>query len=205
MKYLLILLTLITANFSFGQDIKKMPKYFGDSYRIDSANSIIIPIQYNSDLFSKWSFESYYADLILFNYKENKQKRIFNENTYIKPFIDRSYYYNRENEKLKIPNISQRSIFLFVKNIDFDNNNKINDTDPFVLYVCDLQGNNLKAITPISENAVSFELYESLNFILIRMQRDYNKDSQFTYKDKDFYYLKVDLEKFEVITKIELE
>lgn len=41
--------------------------------------------------------------------------------------------------------------------------------------------------------------------MLIKMQRDYNNDKDFTYKDKDYYYLKVDLSNFTTLSKIELK
>jgi len=205
MKKITIIIFLFATNFIYGQDVKKLPRYFGETIRIDSTNNLLMTVQYNSDLFSsKFAFEDYFANIILFNYTTNTQKRIFENDTYIKPFRERYSYYDRNYENKKLDNISKKNIYLFVKNVDYDKNNKIDDTDPFILYVCDLNGFNLKPISPSNENAVSFELFEELNFMLIRIQRDYNKDFKFSHKDKDYYYLKIDLQKFEVVTKIEM-
>jgi len=206
MRSVLLIAALLLVHVSFGQSSNKLAKYFGETFRPDSDQVILIPIQYNQDLFSsKFSYEDYYANIVFFNSKDNSQKKLFEKDTFIKPFRDRhNYYYYREDQKTKPINIRKSNLFFLVKNVDYDNNGKIDETDPYILYVTDLHGNNLKSLTPLNENVMSFEFFEDMNFMLIRMQRDSNKNREFTYKDKDFYYLKVDLHTFNVVAKIEL-
>ena len=204
----ILIIILLTVFELSAQGIKKMPRYFGETFKIDSVNLLLLTVQYNSDLYSdKFSFTDYYGNLIFFDYTTNNRKRLFEKDTYIKPFRERNYYYRDSNQnKYNLPkNISEKYIFLFVYNTDFDNNKKITSSDPATLYICDLTGNNLKPISPKNENAVSFELFNEKGFMLVRMQRDYNNDKDFTYKDKDFYYLIIDLKTLEVATKIELQ
>jgi len=188
------------------QDTKDIPKYFGETFRIDSVETLLLTVQYNSDLYSgKFTFDDYYGNIIFYNYKKNTKKRLFETDTYIRPFRRRDYYRYNFSESNKLPeNFAFGQIYFFVNNIDFDNNNKITGTDPSVLYTCDYEGKNLIAITPENENAISFDLFQEQGFMLIKMQRDHNKDMDFTYKDKDFYYLKVDLHTYKIIDKIEL-
>ena len=202
MKNIMLLILLLPTYSLIAQPSKELPKYFGETFTIDSTEILLLTVQYNSDLYSsKFAFDDYYGNIIFFNYIENTQKHLFEEDTYIKPFRE-GYYYRYSNEPNY--NIISGQIYMFVKNIDFDKNKKIDRDDPFILYTCDFKGNNLKAITPTNENAISFELFNKQGFMLIRMQRDYNNDKDFTYKDKDFYYLKVDLSKFNILSKIEL-
>lgn len=203
----LIVLLIISVELS-AQKTKDMPRYFGETFKIDSIETLLLTVQYNSDLYSgKFSFTEYYGNLIFYNYVENTQKKLFEKDTYIKPFRDISYYYryNYQPQKKLPKNISNGRIFLFVYNVDFDGNKKITGTDPAILYTCNFKGEDLKVITPKTENAISFELFNKQGFMLIKMQRDYNNDKDFTYKDKDYYYLKVDLSNFTTLSKIELK
>ncbi len=207
MKNIILIFLLFVSAGLLAQNSKKMPKYFGETFTIDSVKTLLITVQYNSDLYSsKYAFDDYYGNIIFYNYINNTQKLLFENDTYIKPFRERYYYRYNYMINNKLPkNIAYGQIYMFVKNNDYDKNKKIDSDDPFILYTCDFEGNNLKAITPQNENAVSFELFNKQGFMLIRMQRDYNNDENFTYKDKDFYYLKVDLQKFIILSKIEIK
>lgn len=190
----------------FCQSSNKLPKYLGETFKIDSVNKLLITVQYNADLFSsKLSFTDHYSNLIFYDYINETQKKLFKDDTYIRPFRNRNYF-NYGATKTEWPkNITNKHIFMFVFDTDSDGNKKITNTDPARLYKCELDGSNLAAITPENENAVSFELFSKEGFILVKMQRDLNSDKDFNYKDKDFYYLKIDLNTSEIIHKIELD
>ena len=75
MRSTLLIVAVLLAHISFGQSSNKLAKYFGETFRPDSAQVILIPIQYNQELFSsKFSYEDYYANIVFFNCKDNSQK-----------------------------------------------------------------------------------------------------------------------------------
>jgi hypothetical protein len=73
------------------------------------------------------------------------------------------------------------------------------------LYVSDKQGNELKALTSNSENAVSIEIYEDQNFALVKMQRDEDANGDFESNDKDYYYVRLNLDNLTLGNKIEMK
>ncbi len=204
MKNLIFLISLIISINAIAQSSYKTPKYLGDTFRLDTATAILIPIQYNNDMYqSKFDFEAYYANFVVFNYITNTKRYIFDENKFIMRFYDS--YYTYRNNKNEIPkNITGKGLFFLVKNMESRISQKPHPAAPNVLYYCDLFGNNLKALTPSTENAYSFEVFEKFDFVLVKMQRDLNNDVDFNYKDKDFYYMKIDLSTLLPVAKIEI-
>ena len=86
------------------QDTKDIPKYFGETFRIDSVETLLLTVQYNSDLYSgKFTFDDYYGNIIFYNYKKNTKKRLFETDTYIRPFRRRDYYRYNFSESNKLP------------------------------------------------------------------------------------------------------
>jgi hypothetical protein len=167
----------------------------------------MIPLRYNADLSSGnklalWN--DYYANIIFYDFKTDSTKELFAQDTFIEGFTGsyRSFGYSDNTRK---GNMSDKWIFYFVKNIDFDGNGRIDRTDPSVLFLSDKNGNGLKAITPEFENAVSIDILNKQGIALIKMQRDLDNDKNFEYSDKDYYYVRLDLNTLEFGRKIEIK
>jgi hypothetical protein len=66
----------------------------------------------------------------------------------------------------------------------------LNGCNPKVIYACDKKGNNFKKITSENENCVGIDFYEKQGFILLKLQKDVNKDGCFNDKEDVVYYYK---------------
>lgn len=186
----------------------KLPRYFGEPSVSDSASTIIIPIRYNAELLSAnkialWS--DFYSNVLFYDFKADTYKKLFEKDTYIQGFIRGQNAYNRfERDHAKLENASSNWIFYFVKPVDYNNNGRIDNDDPSILYVSDRSGNKLKALTTDSENAVSIDVFNKQGFALLKMQRDSDNNRKFESKDKDFYYVRLDLNTLTFGNKIEI-
>ena len=182
-----------------------MQKYFADPILTDSLSTIMIPILYDNNLLnsSKLSYGDYFANIIVYDFKTDSSKRLFKDDTFIKGFEKEYNYYNRVKND-KFDNICSKWIFYFVKSIDYNKNGKIDKYDPYILYVSDKNGRELKSITPLNENAASIAIYDKQGFALIKMQRDLDKDNDFEYDDYDYYYLRLDLNTLTLGDKINI-
>ena len=201
-KNISLLLFILISNSIFSQI--KDDTYFSNPIIADSLSSLMIPIQFDFGILnsSKLSGTDYYSNILFYNFLQDSTKRLFNNDTYIKGFKKENYYYNRDKEE-KPDNITSKWIFYFVKSNDYNKNGKIDNDDPYTLFVSDKNGNALKSLTPQNENAVSIHIYEKQGFALIKMQRDLDKDEDFESDDKDFYYLRLNLNSLTLEKKIE--
>ncbi len=192
-KTALLLSSLIfSVTFSCAQNASKVPHYFDNPVLVDTFSTVAIPVRYNSDFFTSnklalWN--DVYANIIFYNFKTDSSKRLFDKNTYIMGFNSYKYY-----ELPGSRNQFNSSYFFYrVKQTDANGSGKIDEKDPSILYVSDLAGNNLRALTSDRENVVSFAIYDKQGFVLVKMQRDNDGDRSFEYADKDYYYIKLDL------------
>jgi len=192
----------------FGQKSDKLPRFFADPIIADSSSTLMIPTRYNADLLTSSKialWNDYYANIIFYDFKTDSSKRLFKDDTFIKGFTNdyNSYYrYERTN---KPENISSKWIFYFVKPTDYDKSGRVDNDDPSILFVSDKYGNGLKAITPANESAVSIDIFDKQGIALIKMQRDLDKDNDFESDDKDFYYIRLDLNTITLGNKIEIK
>ena len=190
---------------TFGQKESKTAFYFGDPIVVDSSSTILIPTHYNSDFLSSnkialWG--DFYANIIFYNFISDSSKKLFKNDTFIMNF---SNHYNsyRYAEDQPDNNFTLKWIFYQVKNIDHNKSGRIDNNDPSILYVSDIHGDNLKALTTEKENVIKIELFEKQNFGLIKIQRDLDNDGDFESEDKDFYFIKLDLADLTFGNKIE--
>ncbi len=183
----------------------KLTQQFDKIYLVDSNSTLIIPIQYDAPIFSSAKFVPYghyYANLIFYNFKTDTYKKLFAKDTYIKRFYQRDYFERRTRATV---NQTQKYIFYLVMDTDRNNNGKIDDSDPVCLYVSTLNGDDLRRVSSINENVLSFEIFEKENFAMVEIQRDANQDNAFTSKDNDYYYIKLDLETLSFGKPIEIK
>lgn len=211
MKNILLLLLLLSFSCSLqAQKSDKLPRYFGEALVVDSSSIVLIPTRYNAELLSTnkialWN--DFYANLIFYDLASDTYKKLFNSDTYIKPFTRERIplpYTHTERESTRMANSSRNWIFYFVKAGDHNRNGRIDNEDPTLLYVSDKAGNKLKALTPVTENAVSLEIFDKHGYALVKMQRDSDNNKRFEAKDKDFYFIRIDLNSLAFGNKIEL-
>jgi hypothetical protein len=202
------LLAIISVT-GFGQTSSKIPRFFGDLVVADSSTTIMIPIRYNADLLASskialWG--DYYANILFYDFKTDSVKRLFMEDTFIKGFSNmNSSYYGYDANASRPESDCKKWIFYFVKTTDFDKSGRIDNEDPSTLFVSDRFGNDLKAITSVNENAVSIDIFDKLGIAMIKMQRDFDNDKDFEQNDKDFYFIRLDLNTLKLGDKIEIK
>jgi len=192
----------------FGQKSDKLPRFFADPIIADSLSTLMIPTRYNADLLSSSKialWNDYYANIIFYDLIADSSKRLFKDDTFIKGFTNDHNSYNRYQRTNNPENICSKWIFYFVKPADFDKSGRVDNNDPSILFVSDKYGNRLTSITPTNENAVSIDVFDKHGFALIKMQRDSDKDNDFESDDKDFYYIRLDLNTLTLGNKIEMK
>jgi hypothetical protein len=204
MKYAapLILLALLLNSYHGSAQDKKGSLYFDHPGFTDSASTIMIPIQYSEPLFTSdklAGYGGYYANIIFYDFTTDRSHKLFEHNTYIKHF-GRPNPYNTREEKHQ----TEQWIFYQVRDTNTSGNKRIDGSDPTILYISDLHGNNLKRITQADENLLSFELYEKKGFALLRMQRDVDGNGKFSADDRDYYYVRLELKGLTLGNKIEI-
>jgi hypothetical protein len=203
-----LMLCLMLSNLTWGQTSGKIGRLFSEAIITDSASTIMFPITYNAELFTSnkaMTWGNYYANIIVYDFKADTYRKLFPEDIFIEAFHsddDEIESYGRPLVKLR--NLSRDWIFYKVQDDDYNENGKIEDKDPVVLYASNRKGEGLKPLTPKNENVISFTLYEKLGFAMVRIQRDANHDHNFKYDDKDFYLVKIDLSTLTPGNKIEL-
>lgn len=195
----------LTVYNSFGQKSSKIAYYFGDPIVVDSSSTVIIPTRYNTDFLSSnkialWG--DFYANIIFYNFITDNHKKLFDKDTYIVGFSNHYYSY-RYDTKQQNNNFTSQWLFYRVKNVDHNKSGRIDNNDPAILYVSDIHGDNLKALTTENESVVSIDIFEKQNFALLKIQRDLDNDGDFETEDKDFYFVKLDLTTLTFGNKIE--
>jgi hypothetical protein len=204
---LLIFILIILASMQIkAQTSSKITRDFGKPIITDSASTIIILTVFDASLFTsnKLAWGNYYSNIIFYNFKTDSVKKLFSNDTYIVSF-DKSDYYSYNSNRKPDNSISSKWIFYRVLNFDRNKNNKIDSDDPVILYVSGIHGENLKPLTLQDENVVDLQIYEKQNIALVQIQRDLNGDGDFTSKDTDYYYIKLDLTTLTFGQKIELK
>jgi hypothetical protein len=203
-QYIILTFFALTVYNSFGQKSTKIAYYFDDPIVVDSSSTVIIPSRYNTELFSAnkislWG--DFYANIIFYNFTTDSYKKLFDNDTYIVGFSNRynSDFYNTKRQN----NFTSKWLFYRVKNIDRNKSGRIDNNDPSILFVSDIHGDKLKALTTENENVVGIDIFEKQGFALLKIQRDIDNDGNFKDNDKDFYFVKLDLGTLTFGNKIE--
>jgi hypothetical protein len=203
-RLLLLALTIVATR---GLCQKGPARYFGEPILTDSLSTLFIPTRYNEAFMSvnKMAFwGDYYANIIVYNFKTDTYKKLFDKDTFIASLRSNHYGYpNRVNDKIK--NITSMWILLLVKTKDTNNSGRIDENDPTVLFAVSPDGQIIRQLTDESENVVSFDTFEKQGFVLLKIQRDSNNDKSFKTEDKEFYFRKVDLTDLRLGEAIEMK
>lgn len=175
-----------------GQD-KKNPRYFDEPIWTDSTSTLFLPVRYNEGLASNNKiavWENYYANMVVYDFQQDTYKRLFDKDTFIISLINtKSYVDYRPVNK----SITDKWVFMLVKHSDYNENGRVDEKDPSVLFAVTKKGESLKPITDTAENVISFRIYEKQGFALLCMQRDSNGDGYFKEEDREFFFRKVNL------------
>ena len=200
-------LTILTTD---GLCQKGQSRFFGDPMLTDTLSTLFIPTHYNQEFLSSnkiafWG--DYYANLVVYDYKTDSSKKLFENDTYIKSFSALSTYtsYGTWPPNNKIKNLTSKWVFLLVKLKDSNNSGRIDEKDPAILFAVSTKGENLKQLTDENENVVSFDTFENQGFILIKIQKDSDNDKSFKNEDKEFFFKKVSLTDLTLGKEIELK
>lgn len=184
---------------------EKAPRYFGDPIITDSLSTIFIPVRYNDELLSDHKMGNYYANIVVYNFKTDSYAKLFPSDIFIEAFVGTHPYQFGTQPDQKLKNITSKWIFMLAKNKDYNDNGRIDEHDPSILFATTLTGEKLKPLTHEDENIVSFDIYDKQGFVLIKIQRDTNKDGSFKIGDKDFYFRKIDLTDLALGNSIEVK
>jgi hypothetical protein len=162
---------------------------FGVPIVTDSTSTIFIPERYNEQFLSsaKISLWQYYANFIVYNFKTDTYKKLFGKETFIE-VVGNPYVRAAGSSQM-----TRNWFFFLVKTTDVNQNKKIDEKDPSMLYVVSNQGENLKQLTDVTEDIISIDSFEKLGFMLIKIRKDSNKDNSFDSDDRDFYYKRLSL------------
>lgn len=172
---------------------KSTARYFGDPILTDSLSTLFIPTRYNEEFLStnKIAFwGDYYANIIAYNFKSDTYKKLFDQDTFIESLRGVSYG-PRTNERIK--NLTSKWVFLLVKNKDTNGSGRIDERDPSILFAASGDGQLLKQVTAETENVVWYDFYDKQGFMLLKIQKDSDKDGAFRNDDREFYFKKVNL------------
>jgi hypothetical protein len=157
---------------------------------LDSTNQVLIPI--STELLerrTKFSKDGYYSDdyprywNVLFYNRETGETRLLTKD---KIRISRIYAIQDEYEESS--KIMNKKVLYEIGDIDFNKDKKLNEKDPEYLFSSEINGTNLKRISPQNEDLQYFEVIQKSEQILIRTLRDINQDSIFNRKDESVWY-----------------
>ena len=172
---------------------------------IDSLEKAIIPITTQKARGGKRSSgSSYYADsypqywnFIFYDLKSGKTKLLTNQKSRFSDF--------RTNLK-KTGSVLQKSVLYEIANSDYDQDNKLTYSDPKQLFISDIDGENLRRISPKNENLIEYQIVPNSDKIIFQTQKDANDDKEFDKKDELIWYM-IDLSNdslpLEVLNKVE--
>jgi hypothetical protein len=169
---------------------------------------LFIPTRYNEEFLSSnkiafWG--DYYANIVVYDYKTDAYKKLFEKDTFIESFRDNSYYAYGTRTNGKVKNVTTKWVFLLVKTKDTNNSGRIDEKDPSILFAVSTNGKNLMPLTDEKENVVSFDTFDNQGFVLIKIQKDSDNDKSFKNEDKEYCFKKISLTDLTLGKKIELK
>lgn len=158
---------------------------------LDSSNQVMIPIStkllekrstYSKDGYWSNDYPRYWN--ILFYNRATGSTRLLTEKK-----IRISRIHTKEfNEFEEDNNSLERMVLYEIGDLDFNKDGKLNGKDPEYLFSSDLNGENLKRISPSDEYLQFFKVIPKSRQILIRTLRDINQDSIFNKEDESILY-----------------
>lgn len=183
--------------------------YLDNPIILDSASSFLIPVRYDVTVFSSNDklaiFGNYYANIVFYNIQTDSSKILFKKDTYIMDFKIPFYYNKSVYDNLGNSNRTKKCVILRVKDVDYNQNGRIDNNDPDILYVTDNLGHTLRCLSTKDESVLSIQIFEKQNFALVKFQRDNNHNGKYDYRDDEYFYAKLDFATLTLGNKIELK
>lgn len=182
-----------TENLTSGQ-IDSILTAFNFQYEtpivLDSTNQVLIPISTKLlDRRTTYSKDGYYADdfpvywNVLFYNRKTGENQLLTED---KIRISRIHAVRDEyDEGSKLMN---KKVLYEIGDIDFNKDKKLDNKDPEYLFSSEINGTNLKRVSPVNEDLQYFKVIPNSEQILIRTLRDINQDSIFNQEDESIWY-----------------
>jgi len=96
--------------------------------------------------------------------------------------MDDEMDYKRVSSELK------GKILYTISDTDYNGDNKLDYKDSEQLFVSNIDGTDLKRISPINEALSSYKIIPNSNQIILKTLRDTNKDSKFDHQDEYVWY-----------------
>ncbi len=155
---------------------------------IDSLEKGIIPISTQKARGGKrLSSDSYYADsypqywnFIFYDLDSGETRLLTNKKSRISDF--------RTNLK-EVGPILKKSVLFEMADTDYNEDSKLTFFDPKQLFISDINGENLRRISPLNENLIEYQIVPNSDKIIFQTQRDTNADKEFDKKDELVWYL----------------
>lgn len=150
-----------------------------------SANTINLKDRFAKVEFINENEEDFdIRNLLFYNLKTGKSKKLVSDSIHILSFAIHREYGNP-------------LIFYRIVKQDINMDTKYNSADPVMLFVSDLNGDNLRQITPIDQCFVDYNYYSSTNLILIKTLIDSDNDKKFSTSDEtNFLEMTIDSPSF---------
>ncbi|MDX5319719.1 MAG: hypothetical protein LPK45_01525 [Bacteroidota bacterium] len=110
-------------------------------------------------------------NILFYNLNERKSKPLFNDSLHILSFAIHHEF-------------ARPCIFYRMVRNDLNGDGKYNSYDPVMLYVSNLEGDSLVAVTPENERYLEYFYYPKQSLILVKTMVDADQDSMFTQLDE---------------------
>lgn len=166
----------------------KSSVYLNGAILTDSSSTLFIPVHYKGVLLdsdNKVAFgDSHYANIIVYDFKRDQYKTLFEKDTFIEAFVDEDRY---RNESSSYKNIHGGHVLLTVRTTDTNKNGRIDSSDAAALYTVSTRGENLKLLTAPDESVLHYALYRNQNLALVKILLDSNGDGSFKKEDRICY------------------
>ena len=158
---------------------------------IDSTSQILLPIttQFQKvekmSRYSSYDGDSYprYWNVLFYNSETGETNLLTESKMRISDF--------KTNLK-DVGKTLSKSILYNVKVLDYNNDKKLDYSDPEYLFISEINGKNLRQISPKNENLETFSIIPFSDQLIIKTKRDSNGDLKFNADDELVWY-KVDL------------
>jgi len=201
--FVLLIVLSCWAGASFAQ--KSAARLFSTPILTDTLSTLFIPTLYNEKFLSDnkiVNWNNYYANIVVYNFKADSYRNLFEKDTYIEALQNGYGYGARADDKIKY--LTTKWVFMLVKATDTNKSGRIDEKDPSILFAVSTDGQRIKQLTTEKESVVNVESYQDQGFMLIKVQRDSDNDGSFRYEDHDFYFRKVNIEDLALGKEIEI-
>jgi len=198
-KSLILLLSLLSVTSTFSQYQTKYNISYSQPYQVDSSEYFIIGPNINETNKTKFNVSRgrgyTWTNLIFYNSKTKESKLIFNSSPLLVSQV--SSLYNRASswsysvQEKNSSFLTSHCVLLLVQE-DENKNGIIDDDDITSLYIISKTGTNLTKISPAGAHVKAYTLSQDEKTLLMRIQKDMNKDNKYFDEDEIFYQINLD-------------